>query len=343
MNYADYLRSDSWKALARQARKRAGNRCEMCGDLPDHVHHIRYPKNLRNDGLDNLIVLCASCHAKSHGIRGEDMMNGMVLDFDGKKLVACTRSNETLFRFRDVFSALEYGEATHAFKAIGNALLPNQVISSAWGQLPDSCKRVIREEFDGQPDKVVRYVTEKGVYRMAMNSNSKKADQFQDWLADVCMSIRKYGTYPPPKANNMTNTDDIEMAFWQGMLDSIGAARREARQAGMEARQAGMDARQAVIKAETAAASYEKIESELGNMQRDLREYITARSFCRIERIPSGRRDANIKALGSHATKICESEGIKYLPHARMDGEFPANAYPHGVLARAAREIGLLH
>lgn len=67
--YAKYLQSDEWKALRKQARERAGNTCEFCQGPPDHVHHVKYPKRFSEDHVDNLVVVCETCHEKLHGIR----------------------------------------------------------------------------------------------------------------------------------------------------------------------------------------------------------------------------------------------------------------------------------
>lgn len=328
MRYDEYLQSDEWKARRAQARQRAKNRCEHCGGPPDHVHHVRYPKNFKDDVLENLIVVCESCHMKHHGIRGKEMTNAIVLHFEDKQLVATKHGDDLLFRFRDAFDALEYGESTSAFKAVQNAFLPAQVYASAWARISEEYRVEMREEIIGGTDRIVRYVKEKGLYLMAMHSSSAKAKRFQDWLADVAMSIRQHGCYPPPDLPVMS-TEDQEHVFLLGLLNSATEAKKVAKQALMIA----SEARDQSLKTYQA---FEQIES-------DIRDYITSRRFCADNRIPSGKMDINIKNLGSRATKICESEGIRYLPKARQDGDFPANAYPRDVLARAAREIGLLH
>lgn len=68
-SYQQYLQSPKWKELRAAARARAGNKCELCGGAPDHVHHVRYPKRYQDDHIDNLLVACASCHSKMHGVR----------------------------------------------------------------------------------------------------------------------------------------------------------------------------------------------------------------------------------------------------------------------------------
>ena len=62
-----YLRSPHWKALRRLKISSVGYRCEKCktrGRLD--VHHIHY-RNLGNEKLSQLRVLCRACHRKEHG------------------------------------------------------------------------------------------------------------------------------------------------------------------------------------------------------------------------------------------------------------------------------------
>jgi prophage antirepressor-like protein len=258
---------------------------------------------------------------KHHGIRGKEMTNAIVLHFDDRQLVATKHGDDLLFRFRDAFDALEYGESTSAFNAVKNAFLPTQVYASAWSRIGEEYRVEMREEIIGGPDRIVRYVKEKGLYRMAMNSSSAKADRFQDWLADVAMSIRQHGCYPPPNMP-VASSEDREHAFLLGLLNGITEAKKDAKEA-----------------KELSLKTYNALEQ----LESDVRDYITSRRFCADNRIPSGKNDINIKNLGQRATRICESEGIRYLPKARQDGDFPANAYSRDVLSRAAREIGLLH
>lgn len=66
--YSAYLRSDSWRDLRRKVAERSRGLCELCGSSGHHVHHIRYPKNLADDRLANLLMVCETCHKKLHGI-----------------------------------------------------------------------------------------------------------------------------------------------------------------------------------------------------------------------------------------------------------------------------------
>jgi len=64
--YAEYLQSDHWKQFAAEAKERAGNRCQLCnadGEL--HTHHRTYDR-LGEELPEDVVVLCADCHAKFH-------------------------------------------------------------------------------------------------------------------------------------------------------------------------------------------------------------------------------------------------------------------------------------
>lgn len=57
--------SDDWtKTLRRAVRERDNYICQICSKYGDGVHHIDY--NKQNDDLNNLIVLCKSCHTKTN-------------------------------------------------------------------------------------------------------------------------------------------------------------------------------------------------------------------------------------------------------------------------------------
>lgn len=82
VKYQEYLDSPEWKRLRAKARERADNKCEMCGRSPDHVHHVRYPKNLKEDVLENLVVVCERCHSLMHGIREDEDRYEIILYTD---------------------------------------------------------------------------------------------------------------------------------------------------------------------------------------------------------------------------------------------------------------------
>jgi len=60
----------TYKELRDQVLARDGWRCQSCGSSRNlQVHHLRARSKLGDDILENLISLCASCHALQHGNR----------------------------------------------------------------------------------------------------------------------------------------------------------------------------------------------------------------------------------------------------------------------------------
>lgn len=61
-----YLKSEKWKGLRRRAIDRADFKCERCGSAVNlEVHHLTY-KRFGHEELDDLVVLCNSCHNQIH-------------------------------------------------------------------------------------------------------------------------------------------------------------------------------------------------------------------------------------------------------------------------------------
>lgn len=66
--YGMFLRSDWWIALSRTKRRSVG-KCEQCGDRRClQAHHVRYPENWFDTGMEDLKVLCRDCHESEHHI-----------------------------------------------------------------------------------------------------------------------------------------------------------------------------------------------------------------------------------------------------------------------------------
>lgn len=63
----------SWKSVRNRARKEDNYTCQCCGDIMSEsdkvfdVHHIIPQKEGGPDALDNLVLVCRSCHAKIEG------------------------------------------------------------------------------------------------------------------------------------------------------------------------------------------------------------------------------------------------------------------------------------
>ena len=65
VNYYSYIQSPEWKAKADAAKKRAGNRCQVCNRHKSQVvldaHHRTYER-LGNERPSDITVLCRGCH-----------------------------------------------------------------------------------------------------------------------------------------------------------------------------------------------------------------------------------------------------------------------------------------
>ena len=66
VDYQEYLKSNQWKRKRQEVFRYYGKSCCLCGSRENlHVHHRRYD-NLGHEPMEDLCVLCSSCHAKYH-------------------------------------------------------------------------------------------------------------------------------------------------------------------------------------------------------------------------------------------------------------------------------------
>lgn len=66
LNYKNYLQSEQWREKREMVFRFNGRQCVHCGSEKRlHVHHVTY-ENLGNEKLEDLMVLCESCHAEEH-------------------------------------------------------------------------------------------------------------------------------------------------------------------------------------------------------------------------------------------------------------------------------------
>lgn len=68
--YLQFYNSVDWRTLSAKYTQDKGYRCELCGNIANHVHHkkaIQTPEGweLRLD-YNNLELLCISCHNERH-------------------------------------------------------------------------------------------------------------------------------------------------------------------------------------------------------------------------------------------------------------------------------------
>ena len=75
VDYKTYLQSDRWMAFAENAKRRFGYRCQLCNKHKDetvlHAHHRTY-EHLGNEHIEDVTVLCETCHAKHHDVIGRE-------------------------------------------------------------------------------------------------------------------------------------------------------------------------------------------------------------------------------------------------------------------------------
>jgi 5-methylcytosine-specific restriction endonuclease McrA len=61
------LDANSYRTLHRQVLERDGWRCQLCGRMQNlEVHHLEFRSQSGSDEEQNLITLCAECHARMH-------------------------------------------------------------------------------------------------------------------------------------------------------------------------------------------------------------------------------------------------------------------------------------
>ncbi len=74
--YQDYLQSDEWKAKKEMVFSVFWKHCQRCNSEKDiHVHHSTY-KNIYNEDINDLYVLCKRCHEFLHELYWtEDLEN----------------------------------------------------------------------------------------------------------------------------------------------------------------------------------------------------------------------------------------------------------------------------
>lgn len=84
--YLAYLNSPEWRARRNEALKAAKYRCSQCGAKRDlQVHHRTYER-LGREPLEDLAVLCFTCHNGEHIRLAEDTSLGLYLKIAGEAL-----------------------------------------------------------------------------------------------------------------------------------------------------------------------------------------------------------------------------------------------------------------
>jgi 5-methylcytosine-specific restriction endonuclease McrA len=61
------LEPEAYAHLCREVLDRDGWKCQNCGSASElQLHHLCFRSALGDDDVENLIILCASCHEKVH-------------------------------------------------------------------------------------------------------------------------------------------------------------------------------------------------------------------------------------------------------------------------------------
>ena len=84
VQYKEYIRSDAWRNKRDNAIEAAEGKCRSCGSRCGLcVHHLHY-RTLFNENIEDLEVLCRSCHTREHhalsGRRGPIEPHGRAID-----------------------------------------------------------------------------------------------------------------------------------------------------------------------------------------------------------------------------------------------------------------------
>lgn len=141
----EYLKSDHWRNLRLEKLAKSYARCFYClrRDLSNDVHHLNY-RNLYNVELDDLVVLCRTCHDKWH----------RVLDEHKDEVFALEHSKQRAMKMVGLVSESEGGPAKggHYFKQREKELTANKPKSKYKTQVPDKqLKKKFPTKFLEQP------------------------------------------------------------------------------------------------------------------------------------------------------------------------------------------------
>jgi len=66
MPYRLYLLTEHWRRVSREAKERAGNRCQLCNSPTNIETHHRTYERRGHEEPEDLTVLCSECHGKFH-------------------------------------------------------------------------------------------------------------------------------------------------------------------------------------------------------------------------------------------------------------------------------------
>lgn len=330
-SYEEYIRSDEWKALARAARARAGFRCEFCGGEPEHVHHVRYPKEFRKDSLDNLIVVCSLCHNHSHGIRGDVAVADIekfvfpATQGDVREVRVTTCNGANYFHFDDVYNALA-GSAESVFSQVRKY----RAETNTSGQLNPKSHLLNRLDEDEWKRLEIPYngkkvssiwVTEHGVYGLALTLDTPECKRFRRWLKhEVLPTLHRTGTYAM-RTDQQAQIMDSIIEFAQAHKNHHGRLNaHDTRLSEHESKIAALTDSQSVL--------LRKIDARIGETTQTAAAFISSNKLRKI----------SAADLGKKATEMAIAQNVKV--EKVSDPRFgQVNIYPIPLLEEAAKVL----
>ena len=109
------------------------------------------------------------------------------------------KNGETLFLLPDVIRVISKESQHLDGKATSDQ---TSFLRACLSSLEDD-ERFMESIIENGVERTDYFVSEPGVYRVALQSNSSGAKKFQNWvIKEVMPSIRKYGVYPPPEVSD---------------------------------------------------------------------------------------------------------------------------------------------
>lgn len=193
---------------------------------------------------------------------------------------------------------------------------------------------IVLNDTMGRPQSY-KIVNESGLYKLAMKSRKKIAEEFQDWIAEeVLPQIRKTGAYQAqPKAVDAYP----ELRAIIQLTEGLAEARQQADAAHALAQAAQVHAQQAEVKAEAAQEIAREAVDATGRMT--LEVFILGNKL--LQQFP-GRLDAQGRRSwpveGARLTNYCRAYGWEVVRVPVQGKPWPSeNAYPVQALAWLCR------
>lgn len=111
-DYREFLKSPFWLAITEQKKAFVGGKCERCGGTELlQSYHVTYPSDWYKTKLEQLEVLCDSCHRKEHGLYPKVERKYVIVRFGIIPYPGRTKDeNVTLHRLHYLMDKLQRGK-----------------------------------------------------------------------------------------------------------------------------------------------------------------------------------------------------------------------------------------